>query len=42
MCLITNSDCDWIGEVMLGSRVGQVCVSLTNSSRECVGVSALS
>ena len=26
MCLLTNSDCDWIGEVMLGSRMGHVCL----------------
>ena len=42
MCLLTNSDCDWIGEVMLDSRVGHLYVSLTNGSRECIGVSAFS
>ena len=39
MCLLTNSDCEWISEVMLGSRVGHVYVSLTNGSRECIGPS---
>ena len=38
MCLLTNN-CDWIGEVMLGSRVGHVYVSLTNGSRESIGPS---